>query len=33
MDFDGGTTEIDGHSYKMVLTGWQITELTQNGKK
>ena len=33
MDFDGGTTEIDGHLYKMVLTGWQITELTQNGKK
>ena len=33
VDFDGGVTEIDGHTYKNVLTGWKITEITQDGKK
>ena len=33
VDFEGGTTEIDGHTYQKVLTGWKITELTQDGKK
>lgn len=31
--FDGGVTEVEGHTYKKVLTGWKVTEIVQNGEK
>lgn len=32
-EFDGGTVEVDEHTYQKVLTGWKLTSITENGVK